>query len=86
MERPTEEEYKIAESNGISRQTVYQRIKYGWSKKKAITKPVTNYRKLCKEIGINYDTFNQRLERGWKVEKALNHPVNVKNRPKNKVV
>lgn len=86
MDYLSDEDYEIAESNGISRQTVYQRIKYGWSKKKAITRPVTNYRKLCKEIGLNYHTFNERLERGWSVEKALTKPISVKNRPKNKVV
>lgn len=67
----TEEQYKIAESNGISRRNAYQRVeRYYWSIEDAITKPMkkpksewVNYKHIAKEHGIACSTFLSRINR-----------------------
>lgn len=81
MKYLSEEDFKIAESNGISRHNAFQRFYYyGWTKEKSITEPMRSantrlYKQRCKEIGLSYRTFCRRLERGWSAERALMVPV-----------
>lgn len=89
-EKPTESQYKIAEQNGISRQTVNQRIKKGKKTiEQAITEPLSGefarkYRKyveLAKKNGIDYKTFRSRIlygkRRKWTPEEAATVPATV---------
>lgn len=78
----TDEDYAIAEKNGICRDTVNFRIRrMGWEKEKALTKPPRKYSDRKKEIeiaksnGIGRSTFYDRLSYGWKVEDAYTIPV-----------
>jgi hypothetical protein len=82
MEYLTDRDFKIAESNGISRHNAYQRFyNLHWTKEKAITEPmrcaISNKQK-CQEIGLSYRTFCKRRSNGWSVERALTEPVNLK--------
>jgi hypothetical protein len=66
MEYLTNEDYEIAEQNGIKRYTAYYRYNYlFWPKEKAITarpKGIWNqYANICKANGINQGTFYYRL-------------------------
>lgn len=78
----TDEEYKIAANNGVNAKNLEQRIRsYGWSKEKAMTKPVkkqtdrSRWSKVAKENGIGYGTFMSRIHLyGWDVEKAATTP------------
>jgi hypothetical protein len=77
----TEEDYRVAEQNGICRKTLYTRfyIHY-WNKEDALTRPVrkqskTEWRSKCKELGIvNLMTYDNRLRYGWDEEKAATTP------------
>lgn len=72
---------KIAEANGISKNTFYARVRNGWSYTKAsTTKPLKHagaqkkftddvYKKL-KLNNISKATFYYRIKMGWTVEKA----------------
>lgn len=78
----TDEEYAIAEGNGISKDTVNFRIRrMGWEKEKALTKPPRKYSdrrnhiEIAKSNGIGRSTFYNRLSDGWKVEDACTIPV-----------
>lgn len=79
----TPEEYRIAENNGIKRDTLEHRIRYhGWDKEKAITQPIQSQRKLtpwiklAKENGISKGTFRARVcTYKWTLEKAATTPV-----------
>ena len=78
----TDEEYEIAEKNGISRDTLNFRIRrMGWDKERALTTPTRKYTKRGKQIeiaesnGIGRTTFYDRLADGWKVEDAYTVPV-----------
>ncbi|MBM6649045.1 hypothetical protein [Bacillus sp. RIT 809] len=76
----TDEQYLIANKNGISKKNVYQRVnEYGWSIEKAITKPIynTNKRKteralmlLAELNGVNYATYRQRIKDGMDPHEA----------------
>ena len=81
----TDEEYGIALKNGISYDHVNTRIRgLGWSKEKAITKPVKRYKsrkkkygewvKLAESNGIAYATFVSRMVNGMDVETAATKP------------
>ncbi|WP_180235595.1 hypothetical protein [Bacillus toyonensis] len=80
----TNEQYLIANKNGISRRNVYQRVnEYGWSIEKAITQPLynTNKRKtdralmlLAEANGINYATYRQRVKDGMDPREAAVKP------------
>ena len=78
----TPEDYKIAEENGISKDTLLCRVrKLGWDVDKAITKPVREKRKFTKEEiktmeenGVDRNTASCRLKWGWTLEEALTKP------------
>ena len=78
----TDEEYEIAEKNGISKDTLNFRIRrMGWDKEKALTKPPRKYTNRIKQVeiakanGISRATFYDRLADGRKVEDAYTVPV-----------
>ena len=79
----TPEEYRIAEKNGIKRDTLEKRIRYhGWDKERAITEPIkgSKYKKwvqLAKKNGISSSVFYQRVNRlNWSIKKAATTPIN----------
>ena len=75
----TQEDYKIAEENGISKDTLLSRVrKLGWDIDRAITKPVRGKRKfteeeikIMKKNGLDRNTVTCRLQYGWALEEAL---------------
>ncbi|OOZ76571.1 hypothetical protein BHL35_25440 [Bacillus cereus] len=78
----TPEDFKRAEGNGISNDTLRQRVySYGWPKEKAITKPVSKgtgwkeYKGIAEEHGICYRTFADRRKRGMDPYEAATKPV-----------
>lgn len=78
----TPEDFKRAEGNGISNDTLRQRVySYGWPKEKAITKPASNgtgwkdYKDIAEEYGICYRTFVDRRKRGLDPYEAATKPV-----------
>lgn len=80
---PTWEQYEIAESNGINKNNVNQRIIRGWNILKAITRPVNEsfakkYKKeleIAEENGIGYRLFRQRIkESDWEPLEAATVP------------
>lgn len=78
----TDEEYALAEKNGIPRHIVYTRVvTYDWEIDKAITTPVMGrdkrarkhpkkYTDLAIQNGLNLCTFYSRLKKGWSYEDA----------------
>jgi hypothetical protein len=81
MEYLTDEDYLIAERNGISHKTAYQRFYLtGWTKERAITQKIepsrwSVYREICETNGISQQTFNDRIRRGKSPEEAATTPV-----------
>lgn len=85
----TPEEYKIAESNGISASLLEQRIRsLAWDKKRAINEvPQKKKPRIPKEIierakqnGICYQTLRDRIHyRGWNHERACTQPLQNKS-------
>lgn len=81
----TEEHFKIAESNGISRKNVSQRYwDYGWDIEKAITKPIEEkesdwltWKETAIKNGISNPLYNARLKKGMTPEKAATTPIGV---------
>lgn len=78
----TDEEYAIAEKNGVSKDTLNFRIRrMGWDKEKALTTKPRKYTDRAKQVeiakanGISRATFYDRLAYGWKVEDAYTVPV-----------
>ena len=75
----TPEDYKIAEENGISKDTLLSRVrKLGWDVDKAITKPVRVKRKFTEEefkameeYGIDRNVAAGRRYWGWTLEEAI---------------
>ncbi|WP_179865792.1 hypothetical protein [Bacillus pseudomycoides] len=77
---PTWDQYEIAEKNGISKSTVYQRINIqGWTVEKAITEPLfvsmkerySEQWKIAEKNGILYRTFRSRITNlKWSPEEA----------------
>ena len=78
----TPEDYKIAEENGISKDTLLSRVrKLGWDVDKAITKPVRAKRKFTEEEiktmeenGVNPNIAAGRMCWGWNLEEAITKP------------
>lgn len=78
----TPEQYEIAKSNGICKNTLNSRVFISyWDIEKAITTPVGSFRKkyeskysyemeIAKKRGICKKTFYRRLERGWSPHEA----------------
>lgn len=78
----TPEDFKRAEENGISNETLRQRVySYRWPKEIAITKPIPKgtgwkeYKGLAQEHGICYRTFADRRKRGMDPYEAATKPV-----------
>ena len=75
----TPEDYKIAEENGISKDTLLSRVReLGWDIDKAITKPVRAKRKFTEEEikameenGIDRNVAAGRRYWGWTLEEAI---------------
>ena len=75
----TPEDFKIAEENGISKDTLLSRVrKLGWDVDKAITKPVRAKRKFTEEEiktmeenGVNRNIAAGRRYWGWTLEEAI---------------
>ena len=78
----TPDDYRIAEENGISKDTLIMRVrKLGWDIDRAITKPVRVKRKfteeeieIMEENGVDRNTASCRLKWGWTLEEALTKP------------
>lgn len=89
----TPEEYKIAESVGISNDLVNKRIRlYAWTKIKAITtkpneiqKYSNSVKELLKKNGISEETFYKRISYGWSVQRAATEPINLRKDIINKI-
>lgn len=66
------------EELGLTYDTVYNRIKNGWSTKEAFEEKTSldsSFAKLCREHGINEWTARDRIIKlGWTLEEALNTP------------
>ncbi|PGU05092.1 hypothetical protein COD21_25390 [Bacillus cereus] len=87
----TNEEYQQAESNGISRITLYKRVyTYGWELQEALTiPPKTRWHigkgkfnkllKVAEENGIIPSTFYGRVNSGWDPQDAATIPVRKQN-------
>lgn len=83
----TNEDYEIAESNGIERHVLDLRFyAYYWDKERALTEPVRIYKKSkwrrkAKELGIvSVRTYDRRVNRGWDEERAATEPPTSKDR------
>ena len=78
----TPEDFRIAEENGISKDTLLSRVrKLGWDIDKAITTPVRAKRKFTKEEiktmeenGVNQNIAANRMYWGWNLEEAITKP------------
>ena len=82
----SDEDYIVAEKNGINKNNVQNRVyRWGWSIKKAVSIPVVNRKrnkypvtKEQKEIafnnGILRQTLYHRLKRGMSIEQAITMP------------
>ena len=78
----TPEDFRIAEENGISKDTLLSRVrKLGWDVDKAITTPVRAKRKFTKEEiktmeenGVNQNIAANRMYWGWNLEEAITKP------------
>lgn len=83
MEQLTDEHYRIAEQNGISKRNAYQRwYYYSYDINRAITEPIKKYslvwpewKEECKRNGISNELFNIRLRNGLSPELAATKPV-----------
>lgn len=90
----TPEEYKIAESNGISKELVNKRVRlYAWDKHSAILLAPNKIKKydesikaLLKVNGISEATFYKRISYGWTVERAATESVNFRKDIINKMI
>lgn len=82
----SDEDYKIAAANGISRNNVTNRVNtLGWSIEKAITTPIKTYKKtnygikkeqreIAYKNGILRQTLDFRLKNGMSVQEAITTP------------
>lgn len=82
MDYLTDEDYIIAEKNGISHQRAYDRFYInGWDKQRAITQPLKKvsiweqYRDKCESHGIAKPTFYYRINNGLSPEEAATFPL-----------
>ncbi|MBI5973921.1 hypothetical protein [Staphylococcus caledonicus] len=74
-----EEQYLI--KNGISKSRFYERVTRGWSREKAMTKPVNQHiriteeeKRLMKENGVDNKTFRARISRNMDRKEAATKP------------
>ncbi len=78
----TPEDYATARENGISEESVYQRVyKQDWDIDRAVTEPInTQYHKTGiwdewrDKAVVGYKTFQSRMHLGWSAEKAALTP------------
>ncbi len=78
----TEDDYKIAEKNGLSRQLVYQRFYVGWEKEDAVSVPKGNsgiLKRLQKKAADNgiklpIGTVASRRKLGWSDREVTTFP------------
>ena len=78
----TPEHIEIAEKNGISYETLKERVyRLGWHVDKAATKPLRRkiivpdeLMKIADEIGIEKYNIGNRLRQGWRIEEACTKP------------
>jgi len=79
----TDEEMKIAASNGVSLAALHSRVKNGWSRKEAINIPLNAHRMLTDEEieiaasnGVSRETAYQRVtDYLWSIEEAITIPI-----------
>lgn len=81
-----DEHYKKAESNGINRRRLQERVyRYDWDIERATTQPLGtkivnfdkkhgNWMHVAEQNGISRDTFYSRLKRGWSYETSATKP------------
>jgi len=83
MEYLTDQDYEIAEQNGISKSAAYQRFyNYEWSKERAITEKInakesslySQYKEKCRQNNVSGDLFRKRLKKGMSPEEAASKP------------
>lgn len=80
----TPEEFTLAEKNGISQVTFYNRIRQlGWTKEKAMTTPPrkrsfhsNKWVQIAEKNGICISTYKYRINHlGWEPERAATNPL-----------
>lgn len=81
----TQQDYDIAQQNGIGRQNLYQRYyMYDWDKERAMTEPIhkrerperSEWVNVAKANGVSDNLFCMRINKlGWSVRKAATTPV-----------
>lgn len=77
------DDYARAEANGISAETLVQRVRvYGWDTGRAATQPIrvrqdrSHWRALAEANGITRDAFYRRINQyGWSLEQAASTPL-----------
>lgn len=84
MDYLQDEDYEIAEANGIPKANAYHRFYYsGWDKQRAITEPIhhtkhgtlwKDHKEQCESLGIKQRAFYRRVERGMTPEEAASLP------------
>lgn len=87
----TEEHFKIAENNGLSKQLVRKRFNTGWEIERAITQPIPGPSKArmlvdkAAENGIDLTIHAviSRIKVGWSDQKIITTPVGAKKQSKN---
>lgn len=79
----TEEDYAVAEQNGVKRTTAYRRFyEYRWTKERTLHEPVnqrqkydySQWKRECEKHGVTIDTFRYRVKNGWDKERAATTP------------
>lgn len=78
----TPEEYAAAAARGLTKRSLESRLRAGWNKADALTRPIrpqadrTYWREIAEANGIDRATFYRRINRsGWSEERAATEPV-----------
>lgn len=90
MEYLTDQDYEIAEKNGINRKNAWQRFyEYGWDKEKTLYTPLRKASKQWKEWvkvaeknGISEPAFRNRMNYKWTPEEAATFPIGIRRTEK----
>lgn len=91
MDYLSEEDFKVAASNGISRQRTYQRFyENGWSRERAITEKVNEgllkkWKPIYEANDISQPTFYKRMASGMTAEEAATTPKKKRGRSVTKI-
>jgi hypothetical protein len=75
---------------GLSKSTLFRRIRRGWSDERVVGEPVhpkaprntffpINGHAICRELGIKPSTVAGRMQRGWSFQEAIDTPVAAQN-------